>query len=61
MTDQGVKRLALILAINAEIEGMKAENAQREQLGNSVAYGDYSFQIKADELREIANKTEEQL
>ena len=61
MTNQGVKRLALVLAINAEIEGMKAENAQREQLGNSVACGDYSFQIKADELRKIANKTDEQV
>jgi hypothetical protein len=31
MTNQGVKRLDLVLAIHAEIEGMKAENANRAQ------------------------------
>ena len=61
MTDSTVKRLALILAVQAEIEGMKAENIQREHQGLSVAYGDHSFKIKADELREIAYKRDDQL
>ena len=61
MTNSTVKRLALILAIQAEIEGMKAENMQREHQGLSVTYGDHSFQIKAEELREIAYKHDNQL
>ena len=61
MTNQGVKRLALILAINAEIEGMKADNANRVQENWSMAFTDSDFQTKADELKEIANKTDEQV
>lgn len=61
MTNQGVKRLALILAINAETEGMKAENANRVQENWSIAFTDSDFKMKADELREIANKPDEQL
>lgn len=56
-----VKRLALILAVQAEIEGMKAENAQREQMNYSLAYTDSDFQDKAEELRTLANLHDEQL
>jgi len=56
-----VKRLALILAIQAEIEGMKAENMQREQCGNSMAYGDSNFSEKAEELRNLAYVNDLQL
>ena len=57
MTDYTVKRLALVLAIQAEIEGMKAENTQREQMQYLMA----DFRNKAEELRELAYKHDEQL
>lgn len=56
-----VKRFALILAIQAEIEGMKAENTQREQTNYSLAYTDADFQAKAEELRVLASLHDEQL
>jgi hypothetical protein len=55
-----VKRLALILAIQAEIEGMKAENMLCEQQGFSPAYDD-GFREKADDLRNLAYAHDEQL
>ena len=56
-----VKRLALVLAIQAEIEGMKAENKQREIQGDSMAYIDKDFSEKANELTNLAYATDEQL
>jgi hypothetical protein len=56
-----VKRLALILAIQAEIEGMKAENMQREQDNHSIAYLYPQFADKAEELRILASLHDEQL
>lgn len=56
MNEYDIKRLALILAIQAEIEGMKAENYQRIVLDYSPAYGDENFQEKAQELRDLAYK-----
>lgn len=47
---------AQILAVQAEIEGMKAENTQREMMGQSLACGEDFFNIKADELRELSKK-----
>jgi hypothetical protein len=61
MNDYTPKRLALILAVQAEIEGMKAENTQRKQLNQSMAYVDKDFSIKAEELRNLAYAHEEQL
>ena len=56
-----VRRLALVLAIQAEIEGMKAENLMREQLNHSPAYNDQHFKDKAEELRSMAYAHNEQL
>lgn len=56
-----VKRLALILAVQAEIEGMKFENMQREQNNYSHAYTDQDFQDKANDLRNLAYMHDEQL
>lgn len=61
MTEYDVKRLALVFAIQAEVEGMKAENAARADLCNSPAWGDINFCEKAEEFRELANKHDEQL
>jgi hypothetical protein len=56
-----VKRLALILAVQAEIEGMKAENMQRQHLEQSMAYTDSDFVDKANDLRNLAYAHNEQL
>jgi len=56
-----LKRLAEILAIQAEIEGMKAENLQRESQGHSIAYGEDAFAQEAENLRYVAAKHDEQL
>jgi hypothetical protein len=61
MTQYDVKRLALVLAIQAEIEGMKAENKQREHLNYSLAYTDVDFVNQAERLRELAYAHDEQL
>jgi hypothetical protein len=56
MDSYDIKRLALILAIQAEIEGMKAFNTQREMEGNSIGYNQTSFDEMANQLRDIAYK-----
>ena len=61
MNDYTVRRLALVLAVQAEIEGMKAENMQREQQGYSMAWTETDFCQKAEELRNLANAHDEQL
>jgi len=54
-------RLALILALQAEVEGMKAENVSREQQQLSIAYTEDAFQKKADAIRELAYKPDDLL
>lgn len=61
MNHYDVKRLALVLAVQAEIEGMKAENQQRERLNQSIGYTDQDFADKAAELRNLAYAYDEQL
>lgn len=61
MNEYDVKRLALVLAVQAEIEGMKAENLQRDVEGNSPAYREDAFATKAEDLRILASKHNEQL
>lgn len=61
MNEYDVKRLALVLAIQSEIEGMKAENMLREQNNESPAYGSKQFNDMAEQLRNIAYSHNEQL
>jgi len=61
MNNYDVKRLALVLAIQAEIEGMKAENLKRESEDNAQAYGNEQFMYMAEELRNTAHKHDDQL
>lgn len=61
MNDFTVKRLALILTVQAEIEGMKAENMCREINGKAMAYNEIDFFQKANELRDLAYAHDEQL
>jgi len=59
-----VKRLALVLAVQAEIEGMKAENARRAASYEgkcSSLYSDEHFQLKANELKNLAHVHDEKL
>lgn len=43
MDDYTVKRLALVLAIQAEIEGMKICNIERLSNKYSIAYDEHAF------------------
>jgi hypothetical protein len=52
-------RLGLILAIQAEIEGMKAENKACELLGKTIPFIKADFDAKAEELRGVAYKHED--
>lgn len=62
METKNLHILLEIFAINAEIEGMKAENLSREIEANarnsniSVAYVDSDFFAKAEELRALRIK-----
>jgi len=56
-----IKRLGLILALQAEIEGMKFENLQREQFQNSHAYADKDFFNKAADIRVIIYATDNEI
>jgi hypothetical protein len=61
MNEYDVKRLALVLALQTEIEGMKAENAARERLNCAASYGEGSFQEMTEKLRNLAYCHNEQL
>lgn len=56
MFAKAVDKFARVSALNAEIEGYKAENAFRLQLGQSVAYCEDSFAILAREIHEISKE-----
>ena len=58
MNQYDVKRLALVLAIQAEIEGMKAANAQHS---DNQPYTKEHFDEKAFRLESLAYCQDEQL
>ena len=59
MNNYSIKRLALVLALQAEIEGMKLANSQQDY--GHEPYTNKDFQNKAEQLRELAYKHDEQL
>ena len=61
MNTYDVRRLALVLAEQAEIEGMKVENLTREQQGLTLAYTDENFAEVSENLRNLAASHDEQL
>jgi len=61
MTPYDVKRLALILALQAEIEAMKAANAERDMPREAAAHDASEFFDKARELDELAHKPDHEL
>lgn len=56
-----IKRFGLILSIQAEIDGMKAANECRAANGREPIYDEYYFDKRAEEIREIINKKDEEL
>lgn len=61
MTDAGIKRLILLTALETEVQGMIAENKQREADGLALAYDNKQFVYMADQMREIANAHDDQV
>lgn len=61
MESSDVKRLGLILAVQAEIEGMKAANEDCKIYNSNMTYQEYSFVAKAEELKNIAYSHADQL
>ena len=61
MTEYDVKRLALVLAVQAEIEGMKAENQIALINKKEPIYNGNDFNAKAEEIRNIAYRHEDLL
>ncbi len=61
MNNYDVKRLALVFAKQAEIEGMKAKNCRCCDDGEALAYSEYDFNNSANDLRNIAAMHDEQL
>ncbi len=61
MNEYDIRRLGLILALNAEIEAMKAENMQRQHRGESMAYTDFDFMKVAEKISDVAHRHNEQL
>ena len=56
-----VKKLALVLAVQAEIEGMKAANSFDGQIGRAIDFGQKDFNSKANELENLAHANDDQL
>ena len=56
MNKSDIKKLALVLAVQAEIEAMKVGNIIRIECEESLVYSWSDFKMKADELRELAEK-----
>lgn len=58
MNEYDIKRFALILSVQAEIEGMKIYNLKYP---DTTGYGQENFDAMAEQLRIIASKHNEQL
>ena len=61
MNEFDVRRLGFILSIQAEIEGMKADNEIYKLAHVNPAYNENDFQQKADELKDYALRANHQL
>lgn len=61
MTDYSVKRLALILSLEAELEAMKSENEQRLRNDQSLAYTEVAFMNLSERFKSLAYAPDEEL
>lgn len=51
-----LRTLTFVLATNARIEAMKAENQHRLACGNGISYGEDAFNAQAGELDRLARE-----
>ena len=56
LTAYDIKKFALISALNADIEAMKAANMERKSKGHALAYDEKAFYEVSNHLRAIAFK-----
>ena len=61
MDSYDVRRLALVLAVQAEIEGMRVENIMSKYYTRTIVYDEKKFKEKAEQLRNLAASHNEQL
>jgi hypothetical protein len=61
MDHYDIKRLALLAALQTEVEGMKATNEDRKQQNQSMIYGEVDFSHMAAQITVLAYKHNEQL
>ena len=61
MNAYDIKRLALIQALVFEVEAMKTENKRRSTQDRADAYDEAALWDKAEEMRELAYKHNDQL
>ena len=61
MTEASTKRFILTLALEAEMQGMIADNKLRESGNLSPAYSGGDFQYIAEQMRELASKHDDEI
>ena len=61
MNKVDVIRFGLISALNAEVEGMKAENQNSLFNNYTIAYTDQDFVDKAEEIRDLVYSHDDQI
>jgi len=61
MNEYDIRRLGLILSIQADIEAMKIKNKEREIAGDAPAYDEMAFRDAAEDLRKYVYAHKEQL
>jgi hypothetical protein len=61
MTDLTAKRMIAISVIECLVQGMIAENKQREQDGLSMAYRGSDFLYESERIAKIGNMTDKEV
>lgn len=61
METMDIRRLGLILAAQAEIDGMKIQNVYAMQKAGDTVYDQAAFNEKAEELRNLSHCHDDQL
>lgn len=56
MNALGHSKFAMVLAAHARVQGMVAENHQREALGQSMAYTSHDFELEARTMEELSRE-----
>lgn len=54
--DRHIARMAELFALQCEVEGMKALNAEREDQGYAQAYDEEAFHNHAQKMRAVAER-----